>query len=366
MKWLIKTLTLLGIAGAMCESSVAQTIIVDFANKAVSPDGLTWTFDLVAKGSATNNPLYDGPDNDNWQAINLRLDIEVPAGVVVTGGSGVADPAHANRAGVQPAVPGAPGLNRAEVGFTVTRDVQQDDITTSDFTKLATFTVSFSGPVSPANKIFPRGSLTKMGSSWTNVAGQDRRPIMLEGTQMTDTQPTLPVSLIDFNAKKEAGTILLTWRTAEEINSERFDVQRSQDGKKWEIIATVNAAGESKTTRTYSATDKEPFQRENLYRLHMIDQDGTSAYSVIRNVLFEGQGIALFPNPASEYLITSASVLAKLKSVELFDGTGRRVYSSGRMPKERIAVSGFTAGVYTARILTKSGEVVNQKIVISR
>nr|WP_295921998.1 T9SS type A sorting domain-containing protein [uncultured Dyadobacter sp.] len=365
MKWLIKTLTLLGIAGAMCENSAAQTIIVDFANKKVSPDGLTWTFDLVAKGSATNNPVYDGPDNDNWQAINLRLDIEVPAGVVVTGGSGVADPAHANRAGVQPAVPGAPGLNRAEVGFTVTRD-SQGDVITSDFEKLATFTVTFSGAVSPANKIFPRGSLTKMGSSWTNVAGQVRRPIMVEGTQMTDVNVTLPVSLVRFDAKKEGRAVLLTWQTSDEINSERFDVERSQDGKKWETIATVKAAGESKTIRTYSATDQDPFQTENLYRLHMIDQDGTSAYSAMRNVQFEYNGVALFPNPASEYLIADANVLAKLKSIELFDGRGRRVYSSGNRPKERIIVSGFTAGVYTARILTKNGEVVNQKIVITK
>lgn len=364
MKWLIKTLTLLGMAGAICENSKAQTIIVDFANKKVSPDGLAWTFDLVAKGSATNNPIYDGPDNDNWQAINLRLDIEVPAGVVVTGGSGVADPAHANRAGVQPAVPGAPGLNRAEVGFTVTRD-SQGDVITSDFEKLATFTVNFSGPVSPANKIFPRGSLTKMGSSWTNVAGQARRPIMVEGTQMTDVNVTLPVSLIGFNAQKEAGTVLLTWQTADEVNSERFDVERSQDGKKWEVVATVKAAGESKTTRTYSASDMNPFQTENLYRLHMIDKDGTSAYSAIRNVLFEGGGIALFPNPASEYLTASASVLAKLKSVELFDKAGRRMYSS-QNPQQKIAVNRFPAGIYTARMLTKSGEVVNQKIVISK
>ena len=256
MKWLTKTFALLGLLGAISEKSAAQTIFVDFANKQVSPDGLHWTFDLVAKGASTNL-IYDGPENDNWQALNLRLDLEVPAGIAIIGGSGVPDPAYADRAAVQTAVPGNPGLNRVEVGFTVSRS-GQNEINTSTFTKLATFTVDFSGPVLPTNKVFPRGLSDTRGSSWTNVAGQQRRPLSVEGTQMTDHEITLPVSLIAFEAKKEGKVVHINWQTAEEENSERFEIERSQDGKQWDLIRSIAAAGQSKSLRSYHAVDEQP------------------------------------------------------------------------------------------------------------
>lgn len=62
-------------------------------------------------------------------------------------------------------------------------------------------------------------------SGWVNPA----QLFLLAAIATTD--PPLPVTLVNFNAIKQEHTALLTWNTTEEINSERFDVQRSLTGK---------------------------------------------------------------------------------------------------------------------------------------
>ncbi|PWJ47395.1 hypothetical protein CLV98_1652 [Dyadobacter jejuensis] len=42
----------------------------------------------------------------------------------------------------------------------------------------------------------------------------------------------LPVTLISFTASKDSEELMaiLTWQTAEEVNADRFDIERSRDG----------------------------------------------------------------------------------------------------------------------------------------
>ncbi|WP_146202213.1 hypothetical protein [Dyadobacter jejuensis] len=106
----------------------------------------------------------------------------------------------------------------------------------------------------------------------------------------------LPVTLISFTATKVSGgaersTALLIWQTSSEVNSDRFDIERSQDGKKWSSIGNVAAGGDKSSNTNYSFIDKTPtYDRtrpgENLYRLKMIDKDGTFAYSRIQSLDF--------------------------------------------------------------------------------
>ena len=207
-------------------------------------------------------------------------------------------------------------------------------------TGVITATLAFNGPQTPGN-----------------LTGNDN------STATLPVEVNLPVKLQSFNVSKEGNSATLSWVTTEEVNSERFDVERSGNGKEWSIIETVKALGDSKIDHTYTATDVSPLGGQNLYRLHMIDKDGSSAYSVIRNLEFEDVSQFVYPNPVSEKLMLDKGGYANIASVQIFDVNGKEIYKINSNLKE-IDVSGFKAGMYLVRIKSKDGKETSSKILV--
>lgn len=339
-------------------------IILDFTHKKVSSDGLSWTFDLEAKGDVG----YGGPNNNNWRAFNIRLDLNLPAGVSILNGSGITNPNFASElSGVQTVVFGDSPPGQKELGLTLSRG-DQTDLNMSTFVKLATFTVNFTAPVNQSDLATARPSANASGSSWTNAADDPgsgnqlgvRRPFLMPLIS------ALPVTLKSFNATKEGTTVELNWATTEETNSDRFDIQRSADGKEWSTIQTVIAKGESKVEVAYSAVDSDPFEGENLYRLHMVDKDGTSANSRIVNVKFEGLATYLYPNPVSEELTIKAANWSNIAGVRIVNKNGREVYKSSGKPSQIVNVKNMPGGIYLVHLTTTNGSGSTYKIVVNK
>ncbi|MBU3663039.1 MAG: hypothetical protein FGM41_07565, partial [Bacteroidetes bacterium] len=91
-----------------------------------------------------------------------------------------------------------------------------------------------------------------------------------------NTNP-LPVTLLSFKGKSTAYGDALSWVTASEQNSERFDIEQRMDNQ-WLVIGSVKSAVNSSTNQSYSFLAKEQFG-ENFYRLKMIDIDQSFTYS---------------------------------------------------------------------------------------
>ncbi|WP_221394594.1 T9SS type A sorting domain-containing protein [Dyadobacter sp. NIV53] len=174
----------------------------------------------------------------------------------------------------------------------------------------------------------------------------------------------LPVTLISFTATKVSGevegsTALLNWQTSSETNSDRFDIERSLDGKKWMNIGNATASGDKKSSSSYSFPDKKPMDGENLYRLKMIDRDGSFSFSRIQSVYFDTQ-ISLYPNPVKDLLKINGAASGK---VQLINNAGKVVFSSGNIPTEGIDMVNLSAGVYLVRITHKDGSSTVRKVV---
>ena len=86
---------------------------------------------------------------------------------------------------------------------------------------------------------------------------------------------TLPVTLITFKASQAEQSVLLEWATSSEVNSSSFEIERSFAGKDWNNIGSLDAIGGERSHRYYSFRDPSPRNGSNLYRLKMIDTDGT-------------------------------------------------------------------------------------------
>ncbi len=104
----------------------------------------------------------------------------------------------------------------------------------------------------------------------------------------------------ELEAKAEAGSVLLSWATASEQNSDRFVVERSREGTGFEEIGAVAAAGTSNEPRQYQLRDNDPGQGWLRYRVRQVDLDGAAEYSNTVEVVNRSQSFNLYPNPANE------------------------------------------------------------------
>lgn len=177
----------------------------------------------------------------------------------------------------------------------------------------------------------------------------------------------LPVKLTYFNVKAEGKKAHLSWQTATEQNSDRFDIERSVDGLRFEKIGAVNAAGNSNIHIDYNFFDLAPKNGINYYRLKEVDIDSRQQLSEIRTAHFGDDAVfALYNNPTNgSDLKLTINVLPSVLSV--FDASGRKVkemnITSG---SNSLSVAGLASGTYLA-VLNKGGKVIGvEKFVVNR
>jgi len=96
---------------------------------------------------------------------------------------------------------------------------------------------------------------------------------------------TLPVELMSFKSDYfDERKVELSWQTATEVNSDFFELQRSFDANKFEIIAIISAAGNTNFVSNYSYTDHTT-RTTIYYRLKQVDYDNSFEYSDVISVV---------------------------------------------------------------------------------
>lgn len=182
-----------------------------------------------------------------------------------------------------------------------------------------------------------------------------------------DKQVPLPVKLLYFNVKAEGSKAHLSWRTATEQNSDRFDIERSIDGLNFEKIGWVKAAGNSTSHIDYNYFDFSPKKGINYYRLKEVDIDNSSQLSEIKTAQFGNVVLfALYNNPTNgSDLKLTINILPSVLSV--FDASGRKVKEMNiTTSSNSLSVSGLASGTYLA-VLNKDGKVIGvEKFVVNR
>ncbi len=141
----------------------------------------------------------------------------------------------------------------------------------------------------------------------------------------------LPIELVNFKATKQAKSVILDWKTASEVNNEKFLIERSSDGQKYISIGEVSGHGTTTEPQSYHFMDERPAAGINYYRLKQMDYDGGFEYSPIQSVVFRKAGeILVYPT------ITTGELQVVLPS-ESSDKTTLTVYSlQGALLSEQV------------------------------
>lgn len=179
----------------------------------------------------------------------------------------------------------------------------------------------------------------------------------------------LPLTWLSFSAQKSGnGAILLKWSTANEINNNQFEVQRSTDGIQFTSIGTVAAGTSSSSVQNYTFTDYHAANGNNFYRLKQIEIDASYTYSSIAEVALSNALWSVFPNPATSKTTLHVSTAVRNVSIILSDNTGRTVYRLA-LPSVNagetidIPLSNFTKGIYMLHVDSDKGSNVNKIII---
>ncbi|SDD81617.1 Por secretion system C-terminal sorting domain-containing protein [Dyadobacter soli] len=361
-----KCVALLSVILGLTQFVKAQTTIqIVYENGKLSADSTSYTFDV----RAIRGMNYDvaNADSSNWQYMNLRSNIQVPVGVTILANTSyVPNQTYSSGGGISNNPPGPlpnDGGNWAKFSVNLTRTIQ-NDIPPGNGAILGTGTLNFSGKVLPSNQITIRPyNGSNFNAFWTNLE-IDLAMKRIVGT----ANLALPVKLVDFSAAREGNTATLAWSTSEESNSDYFEVQRSGDAKAWEKLKSVVAKGESTVEAHYSAVDESPMGGKNLYRLKMVDKDGTFAFSTIKNVEFDlKMGYTLFPNPVSEKLsFKSTEDWNNITSIKIYNAQGVEVYTSPSVPAKEVNVKHLPSGTYVVKLSKRRGQSNSYKVIIAR
>jgi len=141
-------------------------------------------------------------------------------------------------------------------------------------------------------------------------------------TLKVTTAKGLPVELNSFNAGLLGNGIEINWTVKNEINFSKYELEVSKDGLIYNNLASIPAVGRP----SYSYLQSTNINAKNYYRLKLLNKDGTFSYS--KTILLANEfikSIAIYPNPAKDYITVVSNNISPHSTFEILDVLGRKV-----------------------------------------
>jgi hypothetical protein len=160
--------------------------------------------------------------------------------------------------------------------------------------------------------------------------------------------------------------VLVSWKTADEANTDRFEIEHHTGNGRFIKTGTIAAVGQG--TGNYTFTH-EAHAGNNFYRLKMIDLDGKFTYSATRQVQMGAalEILSILPNPVvgKKVNVKWTGSMAGRTILSVLDGTGRIVYTTTlTSPAQAISTQGWASGLYEVVLYTAAKKVYAVKVMI--
>lgn len=186
----------------------------------------------------------------------------------------------------------------------------------------------------PADGAFLSASVTAAGTFYIyGDAAVNIFQIQVVGAavSLTPTNPlntTAPVKFGGISLSQTSGLTKVTWNVLTEINTEKYIIERSDNGSNFYAVGSLTAINAPK----YSFVDNTPLNNlVGYYRIKAVDKDGTIGYS---NVVKIGgkqtaTDIAIAPNPVKggQLNVQLSNFVKGSYTFALYDATGKQVFN---------------------------------------
>lgn len=182
----------------------------------------------------------------------------------------------------------------------------------------------------------------------------------------------LPVELVSFSVAAKGNKVVLSWKTASEVNNYGFEIQRAVVGMNsqwsdWTKIGFVSGSGNSNRPNQYSYVDENAVKSGKAkYRLKQIDTDGKSSFSTEVEIKPQPETFALsqnYPNPFNPSTTIEYSLpVESFVNITIYNLLGQEVMilvdekQESGYHQSRFDASGLSSGVYLYSIKAASVE----------
>lgn len=175
-----------------------------------------------------------------------------------------------------------------------------------------------------------------------------------------------PIILSEFVVTKNDCTAKLNWKTSQELNGEKFEIEVSTNiNPVYNSIGSVLAVGNSTTPQSYQYS--YPMQAGVIYyfRLKMIDVGGAFRNSDIRsaNCSKGGGGIVIAPNPTIDKFTIQGMENGK-NSISIYAANGQLVKTQIIAQNQgEVNIAYLAPGMYIVKITSEAGNTVVNKMI---
>lgn len=185
----------------------------------------------------------------------------------------------------------------------------------------------------------------------------------------------VPVAFTSFTANRNRyGQVDVSWKTSNEVNIQRYELERSANGRLFDIINTNIATANSRSSASYHYQDETSLQGVSFYRMKAVSENGKEDYSNIVKVAGANaaSSVSVYPNPAigGRVQISFTNKPAGNYNIQLINNMGQVLYSSRTTTPSTNCVTTINlnprviAGIYQLRIVSEEGESEVMKVQI--
>lgn len=183
----------------------------------------------------------------------------------------------------------------------------------------------------------------------------------IDNVVVSQRDPALSVSLLDFTAKAVGNSVKLDWSTANEKDNSHFDIERSLDGKIFSKTGQVKGNGTTTQTLDYTFLDRNFSNNTAYYRLKQADFNGKTSFSKVISINsdFRKGKIKVYPTLVNDWITVDLNVQSET-DLSIFDMLGKVVLSKKVQNTEgplslNLDLNQLTKGLYFMSIKSNFG-----------
>jgi hypothetical protein len=184
----------------------------------------------------------------------------------------------------------------------------------------------------------------------------------------------LPVSITRIIAKRSTDkSVMVNWNVEQEINMEKYEVERSLDGHSFSKIGTITNLQNNTGSKIYELRDMNAGTSELYYRIKELSSGGQVQYSSIAKVssINLNGTISIYPNPVVDKTINIRfrNLAAGQYPVKLFSTQGQVVYTAvftikNENQDHQVKKMNLAPGIYTLDIISPDGNHFTQQVFV--
>ena len=163
----------------------------------------------------------------------------------------------------------------------------------------------------------------------------------------------LPVKLYNLKATVNNNDVNVSWSVSNEIDMNKYVVERSNDGRNFEKVGEVLAL--NKNENNYHITNNNVAAGNYYYRVVSVDKTGKTTYSQMLKVTNQTKlSVTVYPNPATKEIVVAG--LANGSSLQITDAIGKVVYKKlATAQTQVIETNNLPAGIYFVNTIDADG-----------